>query len=136
MRLCEYHGFDGWLINIESPLLPSLIPVLIHFLATLRRLLHASPHIRSPQLVWYDSLSAQTGEITYQSHLHPTHTQPFFQVVDALFTDYHWQPPLPAVSARVAGDRVRDVYTGVDVWGRGTYKGGGWATREAMDEVG
>ena len=135
VRLCEYHGFDGWLINIEAPLLPTLIPVLIQFLATLRRLLHASPHIRSPQLVWYDSLSAQTGQIAYQSQLHPDHNLPFFRVVDALFTDYHWQPPQPAVSARIAGERTRDVYTGVDVWGRGTYKGGGWATREAMDEV-
>ena len=135
VRLCEYHGFDGWLVNIESFLMPPLIPVLINFLDTLRRLLHASPHIRSPLLVWYDSLSAQNGQIEYQSHLHPTHTLPFFQVVDALFTDYHWQPPLPATSARVAGGRVRDVYTGVDVWGRGTYKGGGWATREAIDEV-
>ena len=135
VRLCEYHGFDGWLINMESPLQPMLIPVLIHFLATLRRLLHASPRIRSPQLVWYDSLSAESGQIAYQSHLSPTHTLPFFHAVDALFTDYHWQPPLPAVSARVAGERKRDVFTGVDIWGRGTYKGGGWATRAAMDEV-
>ena len=135
VRLCEYHGFDGWLVNIESPLLPALVPVLVHFLHTLRQLLHASPLIAQPLLVWYDSLSAQTGQITYQSHLSPVHTLPFFHAVDALFTDYHWQPPLPAVSARVAGERRRDVYTGVDVWGRGTYRGGGWATREAIDEA-
>jgi len=34
------------------------------------------------------------------------------------------QAETPAVAARAAGERKRDVYMGIDVFGRGTYGGG------------
>jgi hypothetical protein len=34
------------------------------------------------------------------------------------------QAETPAVAALEAGDRTRDVYMGIDVFGRGTYAGG------------
>lgn len=42
------------------------------------------------------------------------------------------------LSAAVAGDRKYDVYMGIDVFGRGTYGGGGWTvgvTLAALFEV-
>jgi len=34
-----------------------------------------------------------------------------------------------------ARGRVRDVFVGIDVWGRGTYGGGGWGCRSAVDAI-
>ena len=34
------------------------------------------------------------------------------------------QAETPAVAARAAGERKREVYMGIDVFGRGTYAGG------------
>jgi len=34
------------------------------------------------------------------------------------------QAETPAMAARAAGERKRDVYMGIDVFGRGTYGGG------------
>ena len=31
-RIALYYGFDGWLLNIENPVLHRLIPNLIHFI--------------------------------------------------------------------------------------------------------
>lgn len=35
-RIAAYHGFDGWLINIENSLSTRLLPNLLHFLSHLR----------------------------------------------------------------------------------------------------
>lgn len=75
-------------------------------------------------------------------------------LADGLFLDYHWKPEWIAESAArlheniddaamaVADDdeaadssRVRDVLVGVDVWGRGTFGGGGWSCRAALDAI-
>lgn len=37
-----------------------------------------------------------------------------------------YQEDTPRRSATVAGERKYDVYMGIDVFGRGTYGGGGW----------
>ena len=31
-RIMDHYGFDGWLINIENPVLPLLLPNILHFL--------------------------------------------------------------------------------------------------------
>ena len=31
-HIATYYGFDGWLLNIENPVLQRLIPNLIHFI--------------------------------------------------------------------------------------------------------
>ena len=136
VRLCEYHRFDGWLFNVEAPVACNRIPDLLDFLRRLRTLLYQRlPHAL---LLWYDSVSAVTGEIAWQSHLHPEHTAPFFLTTDGVFTDYHWKAQHPAESAAQAaalGRPAHTVWTGIDVWGRGTFGGGGWNTTAAMDVI-
>ena len=135
-RLCQYHRFDGYLVNVESPVPVDALPRLLQWLRLLRERLHT----RLPRalLLWYDSVSAVTGEVMWQSHLHPSHTLPFYLATDGLFTDYHWHAHHPALSATHALDAGRypaTVWTGVDVWGRGTWGGGGWATTTALDVI-
>lgn len=35
-QIAAYYGFDGWLLNIENPVLQRLIPNLIHFIRQAR----------------------------------------------------------------------------------------------------
>lgn len=52
---------------------------------------------------------------------------------DALFVNYTWTPPqLPATTA-AAGGRGSSVYMGVDVFGRGSYGGGGFGVKVALE---
>ncbi|KAF3772883.1 Cytosolic endo-beta-N-acetylglucosaminidase 2 [Nymphaea thermarum] len=44
-----------------------------------------------------------------------------------------WLEDFPKSSAILAGDRNYDVYMGIDVFGRGTYGGGQWNTKVALD---
>ncbi len=50
-RIAQHHGFDGWLINIENTLSPSLIPNVLHFLTHLREKMRSlcGPHAH---LIW------------------------------------------------------------------------------------
>ncbi|KAJ4849540.1 hypothetical protein Tsubulata_033926 [Turnera subulata] len=59
----------------------------------------------------------------------------FFDNCDGIFVNYTWEENYSKLSAAVAGDRKDDVYTGIDVFGRGTYGGGGWDTSVALDVV-
>jgi mannosyl-glycoprotein endo-beta-N-acetylglucosaminidase len=93
-------------------------------------------------VIWYDSVT-RTGELKWQNALTPAN-QPFFDVCDGIFTkhvtppspsllcreiltrrSYWWKADAPTRSAALAGARAADVFVGVDVWGRGTFGGGG-----------
>eukprot|EP00955_Chlamydomonas_euryale_P076275 362599-Chlamydomonas_euryale.AAC.3 len=51
---------------------------------------------------------------------------------DGLFTNYAWTADAPRAAAAAAGARAAGVFFGTDVWGRGTYGGGGWNCAEAL----
>jgi len=57
--------------------------------------------------------------------------KPFFDACDGIFVNYTWAESAPSVSAAAAAHRRYDVYMGVDVFGRGTYGGGGMACAAA-----
>ena len=59
----------------------------------------------------------------------------FFEACDGIFLNYHWRSSQLYTSARAAGKRSHDVYAGVDVFGRGTYGGGGMDTAKAVREA-
>ncbi|CAG8494038.1 1967_t:CDS:2 [Racocetra fulgida] len=46
---------------------------------------------------------------------------PFFDVTDGIFINYTWSEEYPELSAQKAGSRRRNVYTGIDIWGRNTF---------------
>ena len=76
-----------------------------------------------------------------------TFGRPFFDACDGIFLNYHWSGAHLAQSAQAAGRRKFDVYAvristiitsrshlkGVDVFGRGTYGGGGFNSRTAAE---
>lgn len=50
--------------------------------------------------------------------------RPFFDACDNLFVNYTWRQDTPAAVQTAAGPRARDVFLGVDCFGRGTFGGG------------
>ncbi|XP_039038812.1 cytosolic endo-beta-N-acetylglucosaminidase 1-like [Hibiscus syriacus] len=124
-------GFDGWLLNIENNIDVNQIPNLKEFISHLTETMHSS--VPGSLVIWYDTV-AMDGYISYQNQLNEVN-KPFFDVCDGIFTNYWWQEDYPEKSAKVAGDRKFDVYMGIDVFGRGTYGGGGWHTNDALDAI-
>lgn len=99
----------------------------------------------------YDSITID-GQLIYQNQLNDKN-KPFFDICDGIFVNYSWsvllylhlslphevhyvcvtfiyifreQEDYPRLSAAAAGERKHDVYTGIDVFGRGTFGGGQW----------
>ena len=119
-------GFDGWLINIENHCDVSILPHIRTFLKRLKS--------RNLEVSWYDSVSSIDGNIRYQNELNSTN-KTFFQCVDSFFTNYRWNGGSPRRSAAAAtsvGRLPADVFMGCDVFGRGTYGGGGWNVDVAL----
>lgn len=56
--------------------------------------------------------------------------RPFFQACDGLFTNYSWVPEDVTASAELAGERLTDLYIGIDVWGRNFHGGGQFNTQQ------
>ena len=80
--------------------------------------------------VRYDAVTT-AGVLEWQDTLSELN-KPFFEAADAIFINYTWKEDTPAKAAAVAGDRRRDVYMGVDVFGRNTYGGGGMTCNVAL----
>ena len=75
------------------------------------------------QVLWYDSVDV-SGAVNYQNGLTELN-ESFFTACDGLYSNYFWTEATIKASAERAGRRARDVYMGVDVYGRGTFGGGG-----------
>ena len=140
--LCKEANFDGYLVNIETPSVPTpLLQPLQEFLKRLRSQLRAiSP---TCQLIWYDSIDVR-GALNYQNQLN-AQNRPFFNACDGIFLNYWWQPQDLIATRQIAGNRSdfghtltrskRDVYVGIDVWGRGTHCGGGYNTYSDLELI-
>lgn len=76
-----------------------------------------------------------SGALRWQNSLNDLNL-PFFQACDGIFCNYWWREEhLQATSEfvrKVAPGRAHDIYFGIDVFGRGTYAGGGFETWRAM----
>ncbi|KAJ3194254.1 hypothetical protein HK101_003140 [Irineochytrium annulatum] len=130
VEMAVYYGFDGWFINIESELIEKNHAwMMLLFLDHLTKSLRARiPHAK---VMWYDSLTID-ALLRWQDHLTPLN-KPFFDVSSSIFINYTWKQHHPQLSALAAGSgRRADVYTGVDVWGRGTFGGGGFNAHKAL----
>lgn len=58
----------------------------------------------------------------------PPTRRAFFDSCDGFFTNYNWHKEHLQRMRGSAGDRLADVYVGVDVFGRGDVVGGGFDT--------
>ncbi|XP_052185322.1 cytosolic endo-beta-N-acetylglucosaminidase 1 [Diospyros lotus] len=122
-------GFDGWLLNMEVSFDVGLIPNLKEFVSHLTNTMHSL--MPGSLVIWYDSVTVD-GNLCWQNQLNESN-KPFFDICDGIYVNYSWKEDYPKLSADVAGDRKHDVYMGIDVFGRGTYGGGGWDTNVALD---
>lgn len=123
VEIMNYHDFDGYLINIESDV--EDFNKLVAWVELLTILAHSARP--ESKIIWYDSV-VKSGKIQWQSQLNNENLE-FFHSCDGFFTDYHWKIGMPLQSAQLAGSRQWEVYTGTDIYGRGTYGGGEYNTR-------
>jgi hypothetical protein len=131
----------GWLINIENEVDweggTSLIVTFLELLtARMREALPGpGPGHPSPALVlWYDSVTHDTGELEWQDGLTERNVA-FFRACDGVFTNYCWKAEEPARSAARAESRRWDVFMGTDCFGRNTYGGGGYDCDKALRAI-
>ena len=157
VALARHYGFDGWFVNIEHELdgAAGQPQRMAAFVAQLTEAMHAaSPHgtvvwyVRPSMLAGpcrngadaappracgsdgpghrYDSVT-EDGRLDWQNGLTPSNAV-YFAGCDGLFTNYTWRTHQPMASAAAAlPERRPAIYTGIDVFGRGTYGGGGFA---------
>ncbi|XP_046959336.1 uncharacterized protein LOC124529595 isoform X2 [Vanessa cardui] len=118
--------FDGWLLNVENKI--SKPDVLLQFVSYLHDILHQE--LENPVLIWYDSVTVD-GHLNWQNGLNEKN-RGYFDVVDGIFTNYSWSEKDVESSVVAAGERLTDLYIGIDVWGRNFYGGGQFNTQEAI----
>ena len=126
INIAHTYGFDGWLINIENNCSPIILPNILLFLQSIRS--------SDLEISWYDSISFLDGQIRYQNELNVTNV-PFLNCVDSFFTNYRWDGGAPrrsAAAAKEIGRLPSTIFMGCDVFGRGTYGGGGFDVDVAL----
>ncbi|KAF3284146.1 hypothetical protein TWF970_011365 [Orbilia oligospora] len=134
--IAEYYGFDGWLLNFEEhfPDTTFNLETTLKFIEELRK--ESDRRVKGSEIVWYDSLTIY-NRVVYVNGLSPLNA-PFFDVSSALFTNYRWNPLAQLLTTAALSKvmhRNHDVYMGIDVFGRGTFGGGGWGTGTALSVI-
>ncbi|KAJ7499715.1 glycosyl hydrolase family 85-domain-containing protein [Mycena latifolia] len=144
-ELAHERGFDGYLLNFECPLrggieqtraVAAWITLLVDEIKS-----KVGPHA---EVVWYDSVVV-TGQLAWQDRLN-AYNLPFFLSSTSFFTNYTWAPSYPAKTAKyfhsldttathVTRKTLRDIYMGIDVFGRGSHGGGGFGAYKALEHI-
>lgn len=133
--IAAIHKFDGYLLNVETKINKDLVPKLISFIEMLKQNLKERKHSKT-YVIWYDAVTI-TGEVLYQNEL-TNQNKSFFDVCDGIFLNYNWSDKMLERSKELAGERLHDVFVGVDVFIRGPKHkapGGGFKTDEALQRV-
>ncbi|KDQ49805.1 glycoside hydrolase family 85 protein [Jaapia argillacea MUCL 33604] len=149
--LARQRGFDGYLLNVECPLRGGVeqTRALAAWILLLQAELRAKvgPHAEA---IWYDSVII-TGNLAWQDRLNSLNL-PFFLSSSSFFTNYTWPPHYPSLSAQfylsldptltsnpghphTPSKSLNTIYTGVDVWGRGSHGGGGFGCYKAIQHI-
>ncbi|XP_025190518.1 cytosolic endo-beta-N-acetylglucosaminidase-like, partial [Melanaphis sacchari] len=115
VEICKHYKFDGYLFNVENELESENIENMIETVSLLRTKLKTE--ITHSEVIWYDSVSMETGKLIWQNQLN-NHNKLAFQACDGIFLNYNWKEEDLVKSVANAGNRVIDVYVGVDVFGR------------------
>lgn len=131
VQIAIYYNFEGWLINIENPIKPQHMPQLVDFVRYLTEAMHREKP--GSTVIWYDSV-IQDGSLKWQDMLNNLNSM-FFDGSDGIFLNYTWNEKKLEKSVENSGDRIRDVFVGVDVFGRNCFGGGGWNTWKAMEVI-
>jgi mannosyl-glycoprotein endo-beta-N-acetylglucosaminidase len=65
---------------------------------------------------------------TFVDNDHRCSIRAFFHASDGIFLNYQWTSECLLQSKNYAAERYRDVFVGIDVFGRGCFGGGGFNT--------
>ncbi|XP_059527383.1 cytosolic endo-beta-N-acetylglucosaminidase isoform X1 [Myotis daubentonii] len=129
--LAQFLHFDGWLINIENSLSPAAVGNTPRFLRYLTTRLHQQ--VPGGLVLWYDSV-VSSGQLTWQDELNEKN-RVFFDSCDGIFTNYNWGEEHLVRMRGPAGERLADVYVGVDVFARGNVVGGRFDTNKSLELI-
>ncbi|CAL1679436.1 unnamed protein product [Lasius platythorax] len=92
--------------------------------------------IENSEIIWYDSVTNK-GELNWQNELNENNKE-FFLHCDGIFLNYNWTESKLGNScmfAKELGRDIKDIYVGLDVWGRGCPGGGGFNSAYALDLI-
>ncbi|KAH8999460.1 glycosyl hydrolase family 85-domain-containing protein [Lactarius akahatsu] len=150
--LAHQRGFDGYLLNFEWHLRADNgighSRALTAWVSLLQAELKAKvgPHA---DVIWYDSVIFN-GQVRWQDRLN-NYNLPFFLPSTGFFSNYTWSPVYPSYTAQFfrsldpslistppkaePNKTLQDVYTGIDVWGRGSHGGGGFGSYRALEHI-
>ncbi|XP_068386070.1 cytosolic endo-beta-N-acetylglucosaminidase isoform X2 [Eschrichtius robustus] len=129
--IAQFFRFDGWLINIENSLSLAAVGNVPHFLRYLTTQLHQQ--VPRGLVLWYDSV-VSSGQLTWQDELNE-HNRVFFDSCDGFFTNYNWREEHLERMLGQAGERLADVYVGVDVFARVSVVGGRFDTDKSLELI-
>lgn len=123
------YNFEGWLINIENEIKSDCLPHLELFLMKLTERMRSAIGEQS-RVIWYDAVTVD-GELKWQNELNDKN-QKWFDITNGIFLNYTWKVKQLCESSIRAKYRCRDIFVGVDCFGRGCHGGGGWNSHEAF----
>lgn len=137
--MAVYYHFDGWLVNIETEMPKRCIPLMKSFLTKLTARMKARgdkdghPSDLCTRVIWYDSVTNDTGELCWQNELNKRNVE-FYLSCDGIFLNYNWNKVNLAKSKEMQMKHCRsnDVFVGIDVFGRGVIGGGGFRCNVAL----
>ncbi|GAA5955084.1 hypothetical protein JCM3765_003189 [Sporobolomyces pararoseus] len=151
--LAVERGFDGWLVNVEVELgglkeesgdrkmAKEHAQLLLHWLTYFKREMRR--RIPGSEVTWYDAVTIE-GKLHWQNAVNERNVD-FLVACDSIFLNYHWS--LDKIRSTTSFLKSHPHVTvdwnqicfGIDVFGRGTYGGGGfqsWRALEAIRSVG
>ncbi|CAL7935875.1 unnamed protein product [Xylocopa violacea] len=132
--VAKFYKFDGWLLNVENVIKHEQISNLIYFVKYLTENIHEA--IKDSEIIWYDSVTNE-GTLNWQNELN-TKNVDFFLNCDGIYLNYNWTKSKLENSRTIAKNynrNVRDIYVGLDVWGRGCPGGGGFNSSYALEKI-
>uniref|UniRef100_A0A8B9P1Q3 Cytosolic endo-beta-N-acetylglucosaminidase n=1 Tax=Apteryx owenii TaxID=8824 RepID=A0A8B9P1Q3_APTOW len=130
-RIAQHYRFDGWFVNLENKLSEAAVRNLPLFLRHLTARVHEA--VPGGLVLWYDSI-VQSGQLQWQNELNEQNRE-FFDACDGLFVNYNWKEEQLERSKSLAGQRLADVYFGIDVFARGDVLGGGFDSDKPLSLI-
>ncbi|GAA5920021.1 hypothetical protein JCM1841_000382 [Sporobolomyces salmonicolor] len=142
--LAVERGFDGWLVNVEVELgldereaggTKRRAKEHANALLVWLRYLRDEMHKRMPdaEVMWRVPRRLEWQNCVNDLNL------PFVSACDSIFLNYFWRPNDVAATATLLDQcdpsRKGDVYFGIDVFGRGSFGGGGFDSWRALDVI-
>eukprot|EP00002_Diphylleia_rotans_P028042 TRINITY_DN5651_c0_g5_i1.p1 TRINITY_DN5651_c0_g5~~TRINITY_DN5651_c0_g5_i1.p1 ORF type:complete len:987 (-),score=194.36 TRINITY_DN5651_c0_g5_i1:169-3129(-) len=131
VEIAEYYKLDGWFLNIENKITQDLVEGMKAFVGKLTKAMKS----KNPEwtVIWYDSVTV-AGDLKWQNQLNDLNCC-YFDECDGFFANYGWTAEYPTRSVSLRPDRAREIYMGIDIFGRGTYGGGGFNAIEALKVI-